>query len=52
MQVFNKFHLFKISKIFTILLWSIHYLKSDSEEKQTIFSNKVFPKIQFTKEIA
>ena len=51
MKVFNKFHLFKISEIFTILVWNIKNLKSVKKSK-IIFFNKKFTKIQFTIEIA
>ena len=43
MQVFNKFRMFKISEIFTILLWNNNNLKSKRKIKK-IFFNKKFPK--------
>ena len=44
MQIFNKFHLFKFSESFKILLQNINNIKN-------IF-NKTFPKAHFTIEIA
>ena len=35
--VFNKFHLFKISEIFTIILQNIHNLKSVKKSQKTFF---------------
>ena len=51
MQVFNQFHLFKISEIFKILLWNINNLKSVKKSKKYFFNEKIL-KIQFTIEIA
>ena len=48
-KVFNKFHLFIISKIFTILLWNINNLKSLKKSLEYIVKKN--RTIQFTKEI-
>ena len=50
LQCFNKFHLFEISEIFTILLWDNSNLKS-MKKSNTYFLIKQNPKIQFTIEI-
>ena len=47
MQIFNQFHMFKISEIFKILLWNINNLKFVKKSKKYFFS-KANPKIQFT----
>ena len=48
---FNEFYLFKTSKILPLFLWNINNLKSVMKSKNFI-SDKHFPKIQFTIQIA
>ena len=43
MQIFNKFHLFKIPEILKILLWNINNSKSVKKRKKIMF-NKIFQK--------
>ena len=44
---FKQIHLFKVSEIFTILLYNINNLKLVKKRKK-LFLNRNFPKLQFT----